>query len=249
MKVELEVKLEKFEGPMDLLYSLIVKNKIDIYDIPIAEITEQYLEYINYMNKYNMENLSEFLVMAANLIEIKSRMLLPKEVNEENEEIDPRDDLVKKIIEYKIFKGIALDFNKIQQESGFSYYREAEKDVVKKVKESVPKEISEILKDADANMLFDAFKEVLKRKEVKVEKIKKDFDPIKPDVFTVESKIKYLKSIIKKGEKISFFYFFEKDSSKNEIVTTFLAMLELIKENLIYIEQGENFSDIIITRA
>ena len=97
MNLEIEIKLEKFEGPMDLLYSLIVKNKIDIYDIPIALITEQYFKYVIKMGKYNMENISEFLIMAATLIEIKSRLLLPKEVDENDEEIDPREELVERL--------------------------------------------------------------------------------------------------------------------------------------------------------
>ena len=98
--MDINIKLESFEGPMDLLYSLIIKNKIDIYDIPIVELTDQYLEYVDYMQRENMDSISEFILMAATLIEIKSKMLLPKEVDENNKEIDPRDELVNRLIEY-----------------------------------------------------------------------------------------------------------------------------------------------------
>mgnify|MGYP000006491650 FL=1 len=90
--MDINIKLESFEGPMDLLYSLIIKNKIDIYDIPIVELTDQYLEYVDYMQRENMDSISEFILMAATLIEIKSKMLLPKEVDENNKEIDPREE-------------------------------------------------------------------------------------------------------------------------------------------------------------
>ena len=98
--MELEFKLEKFEGPLDLLLHLIDKNKVDIYDIPIADITDQYMEYVRQMEEEDMDVMSEFLVMAATLLDIKCRMLLPKEVNEEGEEEDPRAELVQKLLEY-----------------------------------------------------------------------------------------------------------------------------------------------------
>lgn len=99
--MDINIKLESFEGPMDLLYSLIIKNKIDIYDIPIVELTDQYLEYVDYMQRENMDSISEFILMAATLIEIKSKMLLPKEVDENNKEIDPREELVNRLVDRK----------------------------------------------------------------------------------------------------------------------------------------------------
>ena len=106
--MDINIKLESFEGPMDLLYSLIIKNKIDIYDIPIVELTDQYLEYVDYMQRENMDSISEFILMAATLIEIKSKMLLPKEVDENNKEIDPREELVNRLVEYKKFKTVLI---------------------------------------------------------------------------------------------------------------------------------------------
>ena len=186
MNLNVNIKLDSFEGPMDLLYGLIIKNKIDIYDIPIAEITEQYLEYVDAMERANMDNISEFILMAATLIEIKSKMLLPKETDENNEVIDPRAELVQRLIEYKKFKALAKDFNEKQKYSGHSYYRKEDKDIISQVRKSVPKEISDILKGADMNMLFSAFTEVLKRREVKTDKIRSGFNTVKRDEFTLE---------------------------------------------------------------
>ena len=115
--MSLEVKLQVFEGPLDLLMHLIDKNQIDIYDIPIVTITEQYMEYINAMQREDMDVTSEFLVMAATLIEIKCKMLLPKEVNEDGEEEDPRAELVEKLLEYKMYKYMAYELKDMQMES------------------------------------------------------------------------------------------------------------------------------------
>ena len=247
MNMDMEIKLEKFEGPMDLLYSLIVKNKIDIYDIPIALITEQYLEYINAMGKYNMENISEFLIMAATLIEIKSRLLLPKEVDENDEEIDPREELVQRLIEYKKFKGIAEEFNVKQKSAGYSYYKESDRELIKQIRKDVPKEISDILNGANGEMLFKAFQEVLRRQELKTDKIRSGFNSVKRDEFTLEEKLEQITGLIGKRSRFSFFRIFKSTSSKNEIVTTFLAMLQLIKEKKIKIIQENIFDDITIT--
>ena len=114
----LEVKLEAFEGPLDLLLHLIEKNRIDIYDIPISEITEQYLDYIRQMETEDMNVMSEFLVMAATLLEIKCRMLLPREVTEEGEEEDPRAELVQKLLEYKMYKYMSYELKDMQAGAG-----------------------------------------------------------------------------------------------------------------------------------
>lgn len=120
----ISVKLEAFEGPLDLLLHLIDKNKIDIYDIPIVEITEQYLDYIKQMESEDMNVMSEFLLMAATLIDIKCRMLLPKEVNEEGEEEDPRAELVQKLLEYKMYKYMSLELRDRQVDAQRNLYRQ-----------------------------------------------------------------------------------------------------------------------------
>ncbi len=245
--MNVNVRLDSFEGPMDLLYSLIIKNKIDIYDIPIAEITEQYLAYIEEMKQYNMESISEFLIMAATLIEIKSKMLLPKEVDENNEEIDPREELVARLIEYKKFKGIAIDFNEKQKTSGYSYYKSGDKDIIDKIRKDVPKSVEDILNGADGQMLINAFYEVLRRREVITDKIRSGFNSVDREEFTLEEKTRHIEGLIKKNKKISFFKIFGEKSSKNEIVVTFLAMLQLIKDKKIFISQKRIFDDITIT--
>ena len=126
------VKLGVFEGPLDLLLHLIEKNKVDIYDIPIVEITEQYLDYIRQMQHEDMNVMSEFLVMAATLIDIKCRMLLPKEVNEEGEEEDPRAELVEKLLEYKMYKYMSFELKDRLVDAAKSLYREAQ----------IPKEVA-----------------------------------------------------------------------------------------------------------
>ncbi len=245
--MDMKVKLESFEGPMDLLYSLIIKNKIDIYDIPIAMITEQYLAYIDEMQQYNMESVSEFLIMAATLIEIKSKMLLPKEVDENNEEIDPREELVARLIEYKKFKSIATDFGEKQKKAGFSYYKNGDADIIDRIRKDVPKAVEDILNGADGEMLIKAFYEVLRRREIKTDKIRSGFNSIDREEFTLEEKIDHIQRLIKKNKKVSFFGIFKDSGSKNEIVVTFLAMLQLIKDKKIHISQKNIFDDITIT--
>lgn len=241
------IKVENFEGPMDLLYSLIIKNKIDIYDIPIAELTDQYLEYVDAMKRENMESISEFIVMAATLIEIKSKLLLPKEVDENNEVIDPREELVNRLIEYKKFKLLAQDFNVKQRDNGFSVYRHADKAVMNRIRKDVPRDINYILNGADMDMLFNAFEEVLKRREVKTDKIRSKFNSVTHEEFTIEGKIEYILNRLKLEEKVSFFSMFRKSSPKGEIIATFLAMLELIRKKRIVINQSREFGDIDIS--
>ena len=118
----LEVKLEVFEGPLDLLLHLIEKNKVDIYDIPIVEITEQYLDYIRQMQTEDMNVMSEFLLMAATLLDIKCRMLLPREINEEGEEEDPRAELVEKLLEYKMYKYMSFELRDMELDAAKSFY-------------------------------------------------------------------------------------------------------------------------------
>ena len=131
-KMALAVKLEVFEGPLDLLLHLIDKNKIDIYDIPIVEITEQYLEYIKQLETEDMNVMSEFLLMASTLLDIKCRMLLPKEVNEDGEEQDPRDELVQKLLEYKMYKYMSFELKDREMDAGKNYYKEP----------TIPKEVA-----------------------------------------------------------------------------------------------------------
>ena len=243
--MSLEVKLQVFEGPLDLLMHLIDKNKIDIYDIPIVTITEQYMDYINAMQRDDMEVTSEFLVMAATLIDIKCKMLLPKEVNEDGEEEDPRAELVEKLLEYKMYKFMADELKDRQQEADMQWFRS--RNIPKEVREyEAPIDFSELIGDATLSKLNSIFQELLKRQEDKVDPIRSRFGNIEKEEIDMDAKTLYIKAYIREHERFSFRQLLEKQHSKTEIIVTFLVMLEEMKLGEIEIEQDETFGDIII---
>ncbi|SHN54587.1 condensin subunit ScpA [Butyrivibrio hungatei DSM 14810] len=244
--MSLEIKLQVFEGPLDLLMHLIDKNQIDIYDIPIVTITEQYMEYINAMQKEDMEVTSEFLVMAATLIDIKCKMLLPKEVNEDGEEEDPRAELVEKLLEYKMYKYMAYELKDRQMDADMQWFRE--KNIPKEVKDyEVPIDFSEMLGDATLTKLNEIFQELLKRQEDKVDPIRSKFGNIEKEEIDMDAKTLYIKAYIREHSKFSFRQLLEKQHSKTEIIVTFLVILEEMKLGDIEIKQETTFGDIIIT--
>ena len=148
----ISVKLQAFEGPLDLLLHLIEKNKVDIYDIPIVEITAQYLEYIKAMETQDMNVMSEFLVMAATLLDIKCKMLLPKEINEEGEEEDPRAELVQKLLEYKMYKYMSYELKDRQVDAARTLFKD--RTLPKEIEEyKPPVDLQELLGDADLRKL------------------------------------------------------------------------------------------------
>ena len=158
--MELSVKLEAFEGPLDLLLHLIDKNKVNIYDIPIVEITNQYMEYIREMQKQDLNIMSEFLVMAATLLNIKAKMLLPAEVNDEGEEEDPRAELVEKLLEYKMYKYMSLELKDRMVDAGKSMYKQPTlPDAVRDYKETVDMEA--LLGDVTLAKLNSIFKSIM----------------------------------------------------------------------------------------
>ena len=243
--MELEVKLQAFEGPLDLLLHLIEKNKVDIYDIPIVEITEQYLDYVSKMPKDDLDLASEFLVMAATLIDIKSRMLLPKEIDENDEEIDPRAELVEKLIEYKMYKYAAVELRDMQVYAGKSMYKQP----------TVPEEVSKyeppvnldsLLADVDLNKLNDIFQMVLKRQVDKIDPVRSKFGKIEMEEVSLPDKITYVSTTVKKRKKCKFKQLLEEAHSKVEVIVSFLAILELIKVGEIEVRQDETFGEIYI---
>lgn len=243
--MSLEVKLQVFEGPLDLLMHLIDKNKIDIYDIPIVTITEQYMDYINAMQRDDMEVTSEFLVMAATLIDIKCKMLLPKEVNEDGEEEDPRAELVEKLLEYKMYKFMADELKDRQQEADMQWFRS--RNIPKEVIEyEAPIDFSDLIGDATLSKLNSIFQELLKRQEDKVDPIRSRFGNIEKEEIDMDAKTLYIKAYIREHDRFSFRQLLEKQHSKTEIIVTFLVMLEEMKLGEIEIEQDETFGDIII---
>jgi len=247
--MEVNFKLEGFEGPLDLLFHLIEKNKINIYDIPIGEVTDQYLAYIADIKNKNMDNMSEFLIMAATLLEIKSNMLLPKKTDDQEEEEDPRAELVNRLIEYKKFKKVAEVFDERQNFGDVYIFKKPDDVIIEKIKEKQPPEISDILDGVTLSALYDTFRDVLRRQDKKRDKLRSSFNSVERDLFTVEDKIQYISHLLFLKNEFKFAEALRKDSPKSEVVVTFLAVLELIKIKKISIKQKCNFDDIFITAA
>lgn len=242
----ISVKLEVFEGPLDLLLHLIDKNKIDIYDIPIAEITEQYLDYIRKMPTEDMNVMSEFLVMAATLLDIKCKMLLPREVNEEGEEEDPRAELVERLLEYKMYKYMAYELKDRQTDAEQVLYR------VKNLPKEVasyrpPLNYEELLGDLTLNKLQDIFQSMLKRQEDKIDPVRSNFGKIEKDEIDMDAKMVYIEDYVRSHRTFSFRSLLEKQHSKVEIIVTFMVILEMMKLGRIGIIQENLFDDIQIT--
>jgi len=240
----LRIKLEAFEGPIDLLYKLIEKNKIDIYDIPIAQLADQYIDYINTFSK-NLESISEFIWFAASLIEIKSRMLLPKKIVSEFEKEDPREELVKKLVEYKMFKNISETLKRHAELSSKALYKCPDHETLNIVSDNHQLDLDGILENITLKQLFSVFNDLMKRKETMPDEIQ--FDHISRDIFTVEDKISYIQELLKKDRIISFKDTFKDTALKSEKIVTFIALLELIKTRIIKITQTNIFGEIIIT--
>ncbi|WHY90393.1 segregation/condensation protein A [Neobacillus cucumis] len=241
-----KVKIDAFEGPLDLLLHLINRLEIDIYDIPVAQITEQYLIYIHTMKELKLDIASEFLVMAATLLAIKSMMLLPKneEIMEDMDteahydEEDPRDELVERLIEYRKFKEAANDLKSMEEERGLMYTKPPS-DLSDFAKEKQPEK-------AELNVsLYDmlaAFQKLLRRKKLQrpmSTKITRQEISIEKRMSEIMDELKHLK-----GRK-NFNDLFP-NPEKEHVVVTFLAILELIKRKEIDVEQQENFGDIFV---
>lgn len=237
------VKIDSFEGPLDLLLHLINRLEIDIYDIPVAKITEQYLIYIHTMRELQLDLASEYLVMAATLLAMKSKMLLPKheETLDEFEfevEEDPRDELVERLIEYRKYKEAATDLKQLENERGLMFTKPPSdlSDYTKELK----------LEKAELNVsLYDmlaAFQKLMRRKKLQrplSTKITRQEIPIEQRMAEIIGELKKTKG------RTSFFDLFP-SYEKDYIVVTFLAILELMKRREIYVEQESNFSEIFV---
>ena len=240
------VKLQVFEGPLDLLLHLIDKNKIDIYDIPIVEITNQYMEYIRAMEKEDLNVMSEFLLMAATLLDIKCRMLLPKEINEEGQEEDPRQELVEQLLQYKMYKYMAYELRDRQVEGERAIYREP--DIPEEVQEYVePVNLEELLGDLTLAKLNRIFRDVMRRQDEKIDPIRSGFGKIEKEEVSLPEKLDYVEEYAVNHSVFSFRQLLKKQGSKVQLVVTFLAVLELMKTGKIKIERKQPFDDICIT--
>lgn len=241
------VKLEVFEGPLDLLLHLIEKNKIDIYDIPIVTITEQYIDYIRQMQENDIEVLSEFIVMAATLIRIKSKMLLPPDEDDiEDENEDPRTELVERLLEYKMYKYASLELKDRRMEASKTVYKS----------QDLPKEVANWKEDIDTKALLDGvtmnklqsiFEFVIRKREDKIDPVRSRFGKIEKEEISVEDRLVFVEEYAKTHKKFSFMNMLEMQNTKTMVIVTFLAVLELMKTGVLIIKQKQPFDDIMIS--
>ncbi|TYP59891.1 segregation and condensation protein A [Thermosediminibacter litoriperuensis] len=240
----LNVKLEAFEGPLDLLLHLIEKNQINIYDIPISELTDQYLSYLEGLEKLDINLASEFLLMAATLLSIKSRMLLPPmksgdvqmEISAVTDVEDPRNELVDRLMEYKKYKDIAMILKEKEESESRIFKRK-------------PEDLSFLWEDdfALSKITFDDLISTFSR-IIRNQKVAENLNPrtILKEPLPLKIKIKQVYSIISSRKKVSFRELFRRNASRLELIVTFLAVLELIKLNKIKAYQNEVFGEITV---
>ena len=238
--VDYTTKISNFEGPLDLLLFLVNRAEIEIKDIFVSEVTEQFLDYVNRADDMDMEKESEYLAIAATLLEIKSKALLPQTEFDFDDSIDedyydPKKSLIQQIEEYKLFKEASQKLKDIETTDRF--YKEPDESA---------KDVRIVYKDFNLNGLVKAFTDLLARSDLE-ERIKNEQKEIPKDSFTVADKIDFIKHTILERESCSFFDLFGKYSSKPEIITTFQALLELLKLQYLTVEQGGTYDDITIT--
>ena len=240
------VRLEAFEGPLGLLLHLIDKNKIDIYDIPIIEITEQYLKYINTMKYKDLDSISEFLVMASELISIKSKMLLPKDETEE-EDYDPRNELVERLLEFKMFKHISeLLKDKEENASKNLFKGPTVPEEVKEFKEEI--DPSDVLGDISLVNIQKVFLSLMKKQVEKIDPIRSKFGEIETEKINLSDKIDYISKYASCHRIFSVTDLLSEQCTKQELIVTLLGILELTKTGQVVIKQNSLFDDFIITR-
>lgn len=235
----LELKLSNFDGPLDLLLSLVKENKIEIKDIFVSQVTEQFLEYMNQVSELDVELASEYMAMAATLLEIKSRALLPPVVkDDEPEEETPEAVLIRQLEEYKLFKEIVTELK--EQENVDRFYRDPDK--------NVGKEVSVIKENLSLDGFIAAFNKFLAKLQVKSQQSTTVSRTMARESFSVPQKINFIREVLKTVNEFKFTELFEPGASRNEYVTTFIAVLELTKLQIITIRQSDIFEDIVIVK-
>lgn len=244
MSVSYSIKLDSFEGPLDLLLHLIDKAEVDIYDIPIAEIAEQYLQTIHTMQELQLEVASEFVVMAATLLAIKSKMLLPKKeetvfqplFDMDMEEVDPRDELVQRLLEYKRFKLAAEHLREMEVGRSKVFTRPPE-DLTPYVRAEEP-----TISNVSIYDLVSALEKLVTRRQTK-----EPLTRVSRDEISIKDRMREIRQLLKSGGgMIRFSQLFQEAASRTEIVTTFLSLLELMKAKRITCVQNQLFTEILI---
>jgi segregation and condensation protein A len=242
LKMKYKVKLPYFEGPLDLLLFFVKRDELNIYDIPIAKITKDFLEYIHLMQMLDLEIASEFIVMASTLMQIKAKMLLPKpETESEEEEEDPRAELVRRLIEYKKFKEIASELSKMEDEASKIFYRQNFKHDARDYYDEY--EMYEFLKDVTLFDLINAFKKSFENAR------DREFHEIETPNYKIEDEMENILEKLKIKPRFSFTEIFKDYGEKLRIIVAFLALLELARLKKVKIEQSENFGEIYIEKA
>ena len=244
--MSISVKLEAFDGPLDLLLHLIEKNKIDIFDIPIVEITNQYMEIIAQMQTKDMDVMSDFLLMAATLLRIKSKMLLPAEKAEEGEEEDPRAELVERLLEYKTYKYASYELKDLQMDASKQLFKKPSiPEEIANYKEEI--DISELLGDLTLARLQSIFHAVMKKQIDKIDPIRSKFGKIEKKKISLGDRMQYISEYAREHKKFNFRMLLEEQTSKTMVIVSFLGILELMKEGMLKIVQENIFDDIWIT--
>ncbi|GAX47516.1 segregation/condensation protein A [Pseudolactococcus reticulitermitis] len=238
VKKEINIKIHDFEGPLDLLLHLVNQYKVDIYEVPLVEVITQYLTYLDAMKEKALDLASEYLVIASQLVLIKSRRLLPT-VSEafEEETIDLEQEILAQIDEYRKYKALSLALAGKHADRGHFY---------SKSKTEIAAEEVALANDKNVLDLYFAFSAVIQRKQ---SEFRDHHHTINSDEFSVEDKIKAILTLFKHEKIVSFTQLFEPSHSLDEVVTVFLAMLELIKNHALQFQQDDTFGDIILTKT
>ena len=240
-----EIHLPLFEGPFDLLLFFIERDELEINDIPIAKITNDFLEYLRQLETLNLEVASEFIFVAATLMRIKSKMLLPRpQVDELGNEIDPREELVKHLMEYKKYKSVVEQFHKMED---VELMKEKRGNLIKELKSLA--EITNVeaeLQDVDLFKLLMVFEKVLKRQE---EEKNRPVHQVIQYPFTIEGQKEYILNEITSKSRVAFTELFEKSPTRIALIFNFLAILEMLANGLINIQQGEGFNNFWVMKT
>ena len=243
--MELTFHLAAFEGPLDLLLHLIEKNKVNIYDIPIAMITDQYMEYINAANEEDLDVISEFLVMAATLLDIKARMLLPHEKEPVEDDEDPRAELVRRLVEYRIAREAAGDLREREESAGQVLYRDVP--VPGEIAEfQEPVDVQELIGDLTLQKLHAVFEDVMRRRSEKIDPVRSKFGKIVREKVSMADGAAAVKRHLRGRREVSFRELLEEHESRQQLIVTFLVVLELIRRGYVTASQEETCGEITI---
>ncbi len=238
-KENFEVHLPLFEGPFDLLLFFIERDELDIHDIPIAKITNDFLDYLHHLDTLNIEVASEFILVAATLMRIKSKMLLPRpQIDEEGNEIDPREELIKHLLEYKKYKSVIDDFHKLEEAE---LQKEKRGNIMKELRSLAEStNVEAELQDIDLYKLLTVFEKVLKRQE---EELNKPVHQVIQFPYTIEGQKDFITSELRKKNRIAFTDLFEKAPTRISLIFNFLAILEMLALGALDIQIGEGYNN------